>query len=105
MMTAVLAIWAACVLFAFWLSSRWRRERDLPKLVPLSRESVRPPPQGVSERAGERCVLCNGRLPFQLTTRAEVIARIEHRIGVDSAAVAQLLASPPSDAWVRLFRP
>ena len=96
-MSVVLAISAACLALVLFLAGRRRR--------PTRAERAAPAVEGVASRMGERCLLCNGPLPSQLVTREEVIARVERRIDVDSAAVAVLLASPPSAAWLSLFRP
>ena len=96
-MSVVLAISVACLAVVLVLAAR-RRPAGRP-------ERATPTVEGVASRTGERCLLCNGPLPSQLVTREDVIARVEHRIAVDSAAVTLLLASPPSIAWVGLFRP
>jgi hypothetical protein len=49
-------------------------------------------------------VLCHAPLPFRFVTREEVIARVEHRIGDDTAAVAKLLPSSRSGAWAKSIR-
>ena len=51
-----------------------------------------------------RCVLCHAPLPTRFVTREEVIARVEHRIGDDTAAVAKLLPSSRSGAWAKSIR-
>lgn len=80
-----------------------RRRRASPRRTRDDRAG--PTLDAVASRVGGHCLLCNRPLPSQLVTREEVIARVEARIDVDTEAVSQLLASPPSRAWVGLFRP
>jgi len=51
-----------------------------------------------------RCVLCHAPLPTRFVTREEVIARVEHLIDADTAAVAKLLSGPPSGTWAGVVR-
>lgn len=93
----VLAISVAGLAVVLVLAAAWRRA--------AGHERAAPAADGLASRTGARCLLCNGPLPSQLVTREEVIASVERRIDVDSAAVAQVLANPPSAAWLSLFRP
>lgn len=98
-MVGVMAMVSLTALFllAAWVveERRWRKRPGVPG----------PAARGPGGRAEARCALCHGPLPPGLITREEVIAQVERRIDHDSAAVATLLAQPPSDAWVNLFRP
>jgi hypothetical protein len=104
-MTWMLAISAAYVATALALAARrsWGRRRA-PRAVQRGRVA-QVPPERARDPAGGRCVLCHAPLASRLLTREELIARVEHRIDTDTAAVAELLSSLPPSTWARSIGP
>jgi hypothetical protein len=114
-MSWLLGILAGCVVAVFVVAARWlgrAHAEPLPPagVAPEARSARRPRPlRGARGPQGEpyagRCVLCQAPLPSHFVTREEVIARVEHLIDADTAAVASLLAASPDGAWPRSIRP
>ena len=104
-MSFLLAISAACMSTALALAAGWwwLRRGPAQRAVPgrPAAEAARNP---AHDPVRARCVLCHAPLPFRFVTREEVIARVEHRIGDDTAAVAKLLPSSRSGAWAKSIR-
>ena len=104
-MSVVLAISVACLVVITALAAKRLLDPGHPGATLPCRGAPASPQNGSSPLANERCLLCNGPLLSQLATREEVVARVERRIDSDTAAVARLLANPPSADWASLFRP
>jgi hypothetical protein len=102
-MSLVLAISAACMTTALTLAAGWWWARKPARPVP-GRQAAEAARNPAHESVSARCVLCHAPLPFRFVTREEVIARVEHRIDDDAAAVAKLLAGSPSGAWAGSIR-
>lgn len=96
-MSATWLVSAACLAVVLVLAMRRTRARH--------RDRPAAATDALASRVGAQCLLCKRPLPCQLVTREEVVARVEARIAVETAAVSRLLKTPPSPAWVGLFRP
>ena len=103
-MIFVLVMAGACVASVYALAA-WLLRGDVHVVRPARFGTRLDAPHPCSRNAGAgRCVLCHAPLPTRFVTREEVIARVEHLIDADTAAVAKLLSGPPSGTWAGVVR-
>ena len=102
-MIFVLVIAAACVGSVYAVAWLLRGDVHVVRSVRHGAPTGAPRPCSRETVLG-RCVLCHAPLPTRFVTREEVIARVEHLIDADTAAVAKLLSGSPSGTWAGVVR-